>query len=133
MVKVGISADKSKSTDFFKKLSPKIKEMLLDALKKTAEQTEKQAIRNAPVEDGGLKKSIMAEQTGEFHYAVKAKAPHAHLVEFGTAPRKHEKTGKRTGKMPAQPFLLPAARLENKRLQGRISRGVRKIKKEENL
>jgi HK97 gp10 family phage protein len=35
-------------------------------------------------------------------------APHAHLVEFGTAPRFHVSSGKAVGAMPAQPFLRPA-------------------------
>lgn len=33
--------------------------------------------------------------------------PVAHLVEFGSGPRRH-KTGKSTGVMPAQPFMRPA-------------------------
>ena len=32
------------------------------------------------------------------------KAPHAHLVEFGTGPRYHA-SGKYVGQMPAQPFF----------------------------
>lgn len=35
-------------------------------------------------------------------------SPHAHLYEFGTAPRFHAKTGKAVGSMPARPFLRPA-------------------------
>ncbi len=35
-------------------------------------------------------------------------SPHAHLFEFGTAPRFHAKSGKAVGAMPAQPFLRPA-------------------------
>lgn len=35
-------------------------------------------------------------------------APHAHLVEFGTGPRYHKKTGKFVGQAPAQPFMRPA-------------------------
>lgn len=38
---------------------------------------------------------------------VGAKAPHAHLVEFGTAER-HHKSGKSTGIMPKRPFIRPA-------------------------
>lgn len=34
-------------------------------------------------------------------------ARHAHLVEFGSAARRH-KSGKSSGVMPAQPFLRPA-------------------------
>nr|WP_199275826.1 HK97-gp10 family putative phage morphogenesis protein [Leisingera sp. ANG-S3] len=35
-------------------------------------------------------------------------APHAHLFEFGTAPRFHMKSGKSVGAMPARPFMRPA-------------------------
>lgn len=37
----------------------------------------------------------------------KPRAPHAHLVEFGTGPRWH-KSGKFVGQAPAQPFMRPA-------------------------
>jgi len=33
--------------------------------------------------------------------------PLAHLIEFGTAPRTQNKTGRYTGRMPANPFLRP--------------------------
>lgn len=36
------------------------------------------------------------------------RAPHAHLVEFGTGPRFQKKTGRYTGQMPAAPFMRPA-------------------------
>ena len=39
---------------------------------------------------------------------VGAAAPHAHLVEFGTKPRRQKTTGKSTGVMPANPFIRPA-------------------------
>lgn len=34
--------------------------------------------------------------------------PHAHLIEFGTGPRRQTSTGRYTGVMPAQPMLQPA-------------------------
>lgn len=34
-------------------------------------------------------------------------APHAHFIEFGTGPRRHE-SGKSVGQVPAQPFIRPA-------------------------
>lgn len=37
----------------------------------------------------------------------KRRAPHAHLVEFGTGPRFH-KSGKYVGVMPPDPFVRPA-------------------------
>ena len=43
-------------------------------------------------------------------YVVHADAPHAHLVEYGTADR-YDLVNKRfTGAMPAKPFMRPAAR-----------------------
>lgn len=48
---------------------------------------------------------------------------HGHLVEFGTAERQH-KDGTSTGKMPAKPFLLPAWRLNQARVQRRINRAI---------
>lgn len=33
---------------------------------------------------------------------------HGHLVEFGSGPRYHKKTGKYVGIMPAKPFMRPA-------------------------
>lgn len=39
---------------------------------------------------------------------VMVTAPHAHLVEFGTAPRYQKSTGKFVGAMPANPFTRRA-------------------------
>jgi HK97 gp10 family phage protein len=36
------------------------------------------------------------------------KGAHGHLVEFGTRPRFHKKTGRFVGVMPALPFMRPA-------------------------
>lgn len=41
------------------------------------------------------------------------RAPHAHLVEFGTGPRYHAGTGKYVGQMPANPFFRDS--VESKR------------------
>lgn len=41
------------------------------------------------------------------HMYVGANAPHAHLVEFGTGPRRH-KSGKFVGAMPPNPWMRPA-------------------------
>lgn len=43
------------------------------------------------------------------------KAKHAHLVEFGSGPRRHRKNGKWTGTMPARPFLRRAMEAEGPR------------------
>jgi HK97 gp10 family phage protein len=39
---------------------------------------------------------------------VGPKEPHAHLVEFGSGPRYHKKSGKFVGAMPPSPFMRPA-------------------------
>ncbi|MGX7896891.1 HK97-gp10 family putative phage morphogenesis protein [Tsuneonella sp. HG222] len=39
---------------------------------------------------------------------IGSNAPHAHLVEFGTGERFWKSSGKSTGVMPAEPFVLPA-------------------------
>jgi HK97 gp10 family phage protein len=36
------------------------------------------------------------------------RAPHAHLIEFGTKERVQKTTGRRTGRMPARPYFEPA-------------------------
>lgn len=41
------------------------------------------------------------------HMYVGSNSPHAHLVEFGTGPRRH-KSGKFVGVMPANPWMRPA-------------------------
>lgn len=35
-------------------------------------------------------------------------APHAHLIEWGTGPRRQKTTGRYTGSMPPDPFMQPA-------------------------
>jgi HK97 gp10 family phage protein len=42
------------------------------------------------------------------HVYVGSSSPHAHLVEFGTGPRQHKKTGKFVGAMPPNAWMRPA-------------------------
>lgn len=54
-------------------------------------------------------KDVVAAYVGPSYERFGGKfAPHGHLVEFGTGPRFHKKTGKYVGEMPAQPFMRPA-------------------------
>jgi HK97 gp10 family phage protein len=46
---------------------------------------------------------------------------HAHLVEFGTGPRFHEKTGRAVGAMPPQPFVRPAWDQDRTAMLARLS------------
>ncbi|WP_054006165.1 HK97-gp10 family putative phage morphogenesis protein [Cypionkella psychrotolerans] len=70
-----------------------------------------------------------AEEGQAFVTAGDGNARHGHLVEFGTKER-HHKDGTSTGAMPAKPFLLPAWRLNKKRVLNRLRRVIRaEIKK----
>ncbi|SEO32536.1 phage protein, HK97 gp10 family [Gemmobacter aquatilis] len=51
-------------------------------------------------------------------------ARHGHLVEFGTDARQHQ-DGTSTGTMAAEPFLLPAWRLNMNRVKARLRRVIR--------
>ena len=57
-------------------------------------------------------------------YAGGKKAPHAHLVHNGTAPRER-KDGRSTGIAPPQPFFFPYIRALRKRFRNRILRKSR--------
>ena len=50
-------------------------------------------------------------------------ARHGHLVEFSTEERHHQ-DGTGTGTMPAEPFLLPAWRLNKTRAERRIKKAI---------
>lgn len=65
-----------------------------------------------------------AEEGQAFVTAGDADARQGHLVEFGTAQRSH-KDGTSTGAMPAEPFLLPAWRLNANRIKNRLRRVIR--------
>lgn len=72
---------------------------------------------------GNLRKSIKKKRSrfDKDTHIVGAFAPHAHLVEFGTALRVNKK-GKTSGHMPALPFLGPA----RDAVAGRLEEIVRK-------
>lgn len=115
------------------------------ALKKSAEEVAKdaRALAEASRHTGSLLDSIDATGPGEttpayaanggkrtaedgqaFVTAGSPEARHGHLVEFGTNER-HHKDGTSTGTMPAEPFLLPAWRLNMKRVKNRLRRVIR--------
>lgn len=110
-------------------------QVLTQVLRNAAKPLIQEAKRLAPVDDGGLKKSIGAlraketsisgfdgpQFTGIFIGPRRGfyEGHHAHLVEFGTGPRKLDKpatikignrwvTITHTGSMPAKPFMRPA-------------------------
>lgn len=113
----------------------KVREQILDAsvraganvIKKNAQKNLRQ---NGSIRTGSLYRSLSTRKVKKTHgvfdiftqgrYAPKGKrGPHAHLVEYGTGPRKlkephYAKLGNNwvwveyTGSMPAKPFFRPA-------------------------
>jgi HK97 gp10 family phage protein len=94
------------------------------ALKKVAQPIAEDAKARVAVSSGRLQRRIQVATTLSKRqrrsrargadpnrvdvYIGAAPARHAHLVEFGSGPRRHKKTRKSVGTMPAQPFLRPA-------------------------
>lgn len=86
--------------------------------------------------------TVTEKKTGKLQKAIKAKrgtgrnkgtatvdvdrkiAPHSHLIEFGTGPRHHKKTGKYTGQMPARPYFRPTIDTSKGRVARIIKKGV---------
>lgn len=95
------------------------------SLKEAAEPMARAARAAAPKDTGVLRESISASTRADIRGRLRNKnlrfafvgpsyskfddyyAPHAHLIEYGTAARFH-KNGKAVGQTPAQPFMRPA-------------------------
>nr|WP_255699941.1 HK97-gp10 family putative phage morphogenesis protein [Jiella avicenniae] len=95
-----------------------VREAVIPALDKSADQLVAAAKHLAPEDDGDLKNSICRE-AGEhdLQRVVKAgddKAFYAMFVEHGTA------------ETPAQPFMFPAYRLNKDQIQRRLKREIGK-------
>ncbi|MDD4986689.1 MAG: HK97 gp10 family phage protein [Dehalococcoidales bacterium] len=100
----------------------KVEPVLYEAAKDLA-----QAIKShTPKHTGQLRKSIRARKLKRYLDNAAAgagvdqkKAPHAHLVEYGTAQR-HHKSGKSVGSMPARPFVRPAWDANRERITRKV-------------
>lgn len=106
--------------DGLEHLDRKLKKLVERA---TGSQVEKALLKAAqPLEDEMKRTTAFSDVTGNLRgsigtkkrkrapdpeVTVGAKAPHAHLVEFGTRLRRH-KSGKSTGVMRKRPFMRPA-------------------------
>ncbi len=91
----------------------KVEPVMLDGAKVVA----RDAKSRAPVgPTGNLKRAVRTRQLRQIgrypRTAIAAvdrkKAPHAHLIEYGTKPRVQKTTGRPTGIGPAIPFFRPA-------------------------
>jgi HK97 gp10 family phage protein len=91
----------------------------LKSLRKGAAVLRRAAKAEAPVSiketKGNLRKSVSFRRIrgagGEVAaVTVRARAPHSHLVQLGTRERIQTKTGRRTGRMPGDDFMVRALR-----------------------
>ena len=48
------------------------------------------------------------------------------FIEFGTGPRVQKKTGRRTGSMPARPFVRPAFDAQKSNVAARFNAGIKR-------
>jgi HK97 gp10 family phage protein len=85
-------------------------------VKSTADLMKAEVVRDYPVADGELRRRVVVEQgrrgdgeNSSLRWKVRSKAPHAHLVEYGTVQRFTNDTGANRGTMPAKPVFVPAA------------------------
>jgi HK97 gp10 family phage protein len=78
---------------------------------------------------GKLYRAIKPKQfdkNGPAATVLPRKAPHRHLAEYGTQPRRH-KSGKSVGSMPARPFMKPAADSERPNYEREVRKLVDKV------
>lgn len=82
-------------------------------------------IRISPtVKAGQMLQALEKPGPGRKVMFVGSGAPHAHLVEFGTAPR-FQKNGRYTGIMPPDPFLRPAWDANRDEVLARLAETIR--------
>jgi len=79
---------------------------------------------------GNLRKSTKVFKSKFEHggYIVSVSAPHAHLIEYGTADRSTS-TGQFRGKVTARPFLRPMKRKYTRKFRNLVSQGIERMSK----
>ncbi len=108
------------------------------AFKDTMIKMESEALAAAPVEDGRLYSSINWKEVGKLSYELRADAPYAAYVEFGTGkyykndyPGRNDeyfseiaKKFKRTGEgtTPTSPFFYPTVTKNIPKLKNKIAK-----------
>lgn len=103
----------------FARLPEVVRQQINEAVDVTRKAALEGARARVPVDTGALKKSLRSTMDKRRGAAkVTARAPHAHLVEFGTVH------------MDAHPFMLPAAEAERDNFVRRATEAGRRIEQE---
>jgi HK97 gp10 family phage protein len=113
------------------KLSRALSEKVqVKAIRKGAFPIKREMKARAPEKSELLKKSIIIRKASKrvsrdaaVGIGPSKDAPHGHLVEFGTEPRRH-KSGKSTGQMPAHPFMRTAFDAKKDEAQERMGKAI---------
>jgi hypothetical protein len=86
---------------------------------------------NAPEKSGKYKNSIgtvhMPEKVELYLVAGGRAAPHAHLIEYGTAPRIQETTGRETGATAPNPVLRKSVSQEKRKITANMIARLRAL------
>jgi HK97 gp10 family phage protein len=131
-LELGIEGDQEVMRRLKMLMSDDASRIIRRGLKAAAEVVRAAVQEEAPVDSGTLRDSIIVKMKTydkTTHVAIiganYAKAPHAHLVEFGTAPRVTKK-GKFSGAMPANAFQRRAFERTKGKVQQILADEVRK-------
>lgn len=107
-------------------LEPELRKPITAALERWSRRIEDTAQRLVPERTGALAASIGRETSSDgLTVLVGSSAPHAHLVEFGTAPHEENHPG-----TDPQPFMGPAYKLHGKGASRAIRAAVRRALRE---
>jgi HK97 gp10 family phage protein len=139
--KIHMDLDKAvyKATADIEQYDKNVQQAIKAAVADGVTAIKEQAMRMAPAgPTGNLKAGIKSEMGQSGAYGViKSTAPHSRLVEFGTGERiTYNKAGKKAmvingrfvrgdiynGKMPAKPFMRPAAEAEKPKIEESIKK-----------
>lgn len=125
---LGIDKAKAKLKGIPAAVRPELRAALLQGANEMSDMQK----RLAPVDDGDLVRSLKVKDGAhELQVKIVAEAPHAHLVEHGTAP--HPQGGIFAGTMhpgtAPQPFFRPPTRVLRPRVKSRVTRAANKAAK----